>query len=143
MKTLKLELIVVLLLLGASATKAQKCATPEPLDQKEALGTWKGSYTNDGEFKEITIRFSEQNGNLVASLDIPGAGITNIPYETWICPSQDIHFRSYSASIGSVEFNGRPAKGKMSGRVRFSKGSDIIDEIFVVKRVTENPIASN
>ncbi|MEQ8906879.1 hypothetical protein [Ekhidna sp.] len=117
----------------------QSCPVPKALNQEETLGVWKGAYSLNGEFVNFTLRVSELNGVLRASVDVPKLLISKASYDIKICDSEELHIKNTSVST-SIEFIGRPnEKGTMSGRVIIKQNGEVASrEVFTVKRTAKS-----
>lgn len=114
----------------------QSCPKPDPLSIKSTTGTWKGAYTLNGEFVSFTMKIIANGDNLNAILDMPEVQVKNVSYEAKICKGQELHIKNSSIS-STVEFISRPNdKGVMSGRLLFTEGGEVSEEVFTAKRTS-------
>lgn len=115
----------------------QSCPKPEPLSVNSTTGTWKGAYSQNGEFIDFTLKVKKSKDGLTATIDIPKVKVKGVTYEAKICQGQELHIKN-RATDSTVEFIGRPREdGVMSGQVIFrEKAGNTIDEVFTAKRTS-------
>lgn len=113
MKNLILVVSVLNMML-VTALQAQSCPIPEPLDKSEVIGTWKGSYLENGYMKPITFRITKKGETLKTEIAFEPSEFSLA--ETVLCPREDLHLK-ITKNGKSLEFIGRPSKGKLAGRV--------------------------
>ncbi len=135
MKAFKLIVAVfILITFQPHETKAQ-CPTPEPLDKAATIGNWEGAYSLAGDFIKFGLQLKEENGILMAFIDIPGAEQKYMKYDCRICKSQELHFSNIQDESG-MEFVGLVKKNNtMTGKLRFWEGDKIkAEEVFTLKK---------
>ncbi|NER12816.1 hypothetical protein GWK08_05150 [Leptobacterium flavescens] len=129
-----LNLLIFLVIAGTTSINAQSCPIPEPLDLKEAVGEWKGSFTHDGELKKFTVYISEEDGDLRSEISIPGITRDRITAFTKICSGEEIHVEIV-VNNEKFDFRGKPKDGKMAGSVLYRNvKNDTSQEVFSLKR---------
>ena len=139
MKKLFLNALAIGTFLLSTIGFSQSCPIPEPLDKAMVIGTWKGSFTLDGEIKSLQLNLSEKNNELNTQLVIPFISKKNIETETEICQSEELHIK-FNVNDKNYELVGRIKNKKMSGKLS-SKGTslfsseDKVQEIFSLKKI--------
>lgn len=142
MKNLFLKAVLIFAFLTSTVSSAQSCPVPEELDKAQALGTWKGSFTSNGEFKSFTLNLSSKKDDIVAQLTIPSINNKKIDTKTKICRSQELHVR-FEIDNKEYELTGKPKNNSMSGKLvsvnssTFPNNSneEIVNEVFSLKKV--------
>ncbi|MBQ4819907.1 hypothetical protein [Aquimarina sp. MMG016] len=128
-------LIAVTLVTATSFAQSDYCPKQKPLDLKEAVGEWKGSFTYNGDLKKVTFYIAEEDGKLLSEVSIPGMSAKKLTAFTKICCGSEIKIEVV-VDNKKFDFCGKPKEGKMAGRL---VSRDVKDnsskEVFTVKRV--------
>lgn len=132
MKSIQLILTIVLAL-SCTHAFSQSCPVPTPIDQKALLGTWKGSFSQQGEFKSLTIRLESGNSEPVATVSIPSMNQNNQAYQASSCRNH-VHLKYNSISGETLEFVVSPNGNSMSGKLTIKKNSDVTEEVFALRK---------
>ena len=134
-----ISIIGMISAIAFSHSALSQCKTPEPFDKKGAIGKWKGSYSSKGGLLLFSLEISEDQGDLVATVDIPN---TALDFKVKVCKSQELHIKGKNGA-STIEFIGKPKYGEtMSGRILLSENGNLVSqEVFAVKH--ESFLASN
>ena len=120
---------------GSSFAQNEYCPKAKPLDLKEAVGEWKGSFTHNGDLKNVTFHITEEKGKLVSAVSIPDMNAKKLTAFTKICCGNQIKIEVV-VNNKKFDFCGQPKEGKMAGRlVSRNVRDESSREVFTVKRV--------
>ena len=111
--------LVIACTLVSQALQAQ-CVKPTPMNAQQVqsvVGSWKGTYTCNGEQRDIEINITMKTNNEVE------CAVTNPPlegsatsFEYFFCPGGEFHMRKYIDNVSYV-FQGTPVDGRLKGIV--------------------------